>query len=89
AVFSTHDLMRIRYNAPDEVLWKASEQTMFWSKDVWIIPIHRPSPVGHWVLCVAHFSRKELLLFDSLSEMKPWRADVQVSLHTLPLVQVH
>ncbi|KAF9231589.1 hypothetical protein BU15DRAFT_90869 [Melanogaster broomeanus] len=77
AVFSTHDLTRIRYNAPDEVLWKASEQTMFWSKDVWIIPIHRPSPVGHWVLCVAHFSRKELLLFDSLSEMKPWRADVQ------------
>ncbi|KIJ59525.1 hypothetical protein HYDPIDRAFT_49728, partial [Hydnomerulius pinastri MD-312] len=79
AVFSTHNLTHICYNAPDHVLWKATAWTMFWSKNIWIIPIHRPSPVGHWVLCIANFSRKQLLLFDSLGKQKPWWADVHVS----------
>ncbi|KIK79744.1 hypothetical protein PAXRUDRAFT_36366 [Paxillus rubicundulus Ve08.2h10] len=77
AVFSMHDLTRIQYNASDEVLWKAMWWICFWKKDIWIIPIQRPSPVGHWVLCIAYLSQKELLLFDSLGEQKPWRADVQ------------
>ncbi|KAF8835149.1 hypothetical protein BDN67DRAFT_873149, partial [Paxillus ammoniavirescens] len=79
AVFSTHDLTCIQYNAPDKILWKATAWTLFWSKDLWIIPIHRPLLIGHWVVCIAYFSCKELQLFDSLGEQKPWRADVQVS----------
>ncbi|KAF8836910.1 hypothetical protein BDN67DRAFT_991962 [Paxillus ammoniavirescens] len=76
-VFSTHDLTHIHYNAPNEILWKAMTWTLFWSKDLWIIPIHRPLLVGHWVVCIVYFSCKELQLFDSLGEQKPWRADVQ------------
>jgi Ulp1 family protease len=78
AIFSTHDLPRIRYNAIDDMLWRNTSWTRYWEKDVWVLPIHRPSNVGHWVLCVIYFSRKELHLFDSLAEWKPWRHDVKV-----------
>ena len=82
AVFSMYDLLCICYNASDESLWKGTWHTTFWTKDIWIIPIHRPSPVGHWVLCVALISHHELHLFDSLAKEKPWRADVQVCILT-------
>jgi Ulp1 family protease len=45
-----------------------------------MIPIHRPSDIGHWVFCAIHLTRKELHLFDSLGERKPWKNDVKVSL---------
>ncbi|KAF8425356.1 hypothetical protein L210DRAFT_3653217 [Boletus edulis BED1] len=77
AIFSTHDLIRIRYNADDDCLWRATKHTSFWFKDIWIIPIHRADPAGHWVLCIAHLRRQELLLFDSLGERHGWRANVQ------------
>ncbi|KIM68029.1 hypothetical protein SCLCIDRAFT_20492 [Scleroderma citrinum Foug A] len=50
---------------------------MFWTKDTWILPIHRPSPVGHWVLCITHLPHRELCLFDSLAEEKGWPADIE------------
>ena len=81
AVFSTHDLPRIRYNVSDESLWRATQHTMFWTKDTWILPIHRPSPIGHWVLCIAHLPHRELRLFDSLVEEKGWPANVQVCIY--------
>ncbi|KAG2156682.1 uncharacterized protein EDB93DRAFT_1238950 [Suillus bovinus] len=77
AIFSTHDLPRIRYNASDEILWRNTAWTSFWDKDVWILPIHRPSPVGHWVLCAIYIPTKELHLFDSLAERRPWKNDVK------------
>ncbi|OAX32113.1 hypothetical protein K503DRAFT_702608, partial [Rhizopogon vinicolor AM-OR11-026] len=79
ALLSSHDLPRIRYNAPDAVLWRNVSWTSYWEKDIWILPIHRPSNIGHWVLCVVRFSSKELHLFDSLAEKKPWKHDVKVS----------
>ena len=84
AIFSTHDLLRIQHDACDDSLWRGTRHTMFWSKDTWIIPIHRSSsPVGHWVLCIAHFPHRELRLFDSLAEEKRWPADVQVRTYVL------
>ena len=77
AVFSTHHLTHIRHHSSDNVLWKSTAYTKFWTKDIWIIPIHRQI-AGHWVLCIAHLSRHELRLFDSLGEQRPWRNDVQV-----------
>ncbi|KAG1867477.1 hypothetical protein C8R48DRAFT_771969 [Suillus tomentosus] len=77
ATFSTHDLPRIRYNATDNMLWRNSSWTRYWEKDVWVLPIHRASNIGHWVLCVIYLSRKELHLFDSLAERKPWKHDVK------------
>ncbi|KAG2104041.1 uncharacterized protein F5147DRAFT_775752 [Suillus discolor] len=77
AILSTHDLPRIRYNAPDNVLWRNMSWTSYWTKEVWILPIHRPSDVGHWVLCVVHLQTKELHLFDSFAERKPWKSDTK------------
>ncbi|EGO05055.1 hypothetical protein SERLA73DRAFT_44847, partial [Serpula lacrymans var. lacrymans S7.3] len=51
----------------------------YWEKDIWIIPIHRPLLVGHWVSCIAHLSTKQLHLFDSLGDRREWKADVKVS----------
>ena len=50
AIFSTHDLPCIRYQASDEDLWHSTSQTKFWEKSVWILPIHQPLSWGHWVL---------------------------------------
>jgi hypothetical protein len=79
ALLSSHDLPRVRYNASDDILWRNASWTSYWTKDVWILPIHRPSNIGHWVLCVIRFSSKELHLFDSFADRKPWKRDVKVS----------
>ncbi|KAG6376561.1 hypothetical protein JVT61DRAFT_1537 [Boletus reticuloceps] len=76
AVFTTYDLPHARYKNDPE-LWRAMKHTQFWTKDLWILPIHRP---GHWVLCITDLSRCELRLFDSLAEESPWRKDVNVSM---------
>ncbi|KIO07166.1 hypothetical protein M404DRAFT_137877, partial [Pisolithus tinctorius Marx 270] len=53
----------------------------YWEKPIWILPIHRPSPVSHWVICIVKFTSKQILLFDSLTEQKPWKCDVKVFCH--------
>ncbi|KAG0705804.1 hypothetical protein DFH29DRAFT_774590, partial [Suillus ampliporus] len=78
AILSTHDLPRIRYNAPDDVIWRNSSWVCYWEKDIWVLPIHRQSGIGHWVLCVIRLSNKELHLFDSLGNRQPWQNDVKV-----------
>ncbi|KAH7905288.1 hypothetical protein BJ138DRAFT_1017919 [Hygrophoropsis aurantiaca] len=77
AVLSSHDLLRIHYNASDEVLWKGTYRTDYWLKDIWIIPVHRPAPVRHWVLCIVSRTTRELFLFDSFAERQQWRSDVK------------
>jgi len=79
AILSTHDLPHIRYNANDDMLWRNVAWTRFWEKPIWVLPVHRSLPVGHWVLCVIYFPSRQLLLFDSLAEQQPWRKDVKVS----------
>lgn len=39
AVFSTFDLLCVSYHDNDH-LWRVTQHTTFWIKDVWIIPIH-------------------------------------------------
>jgi Ulp1 family protease len=79
AVLSTHDLPRIQSHVSDDALWRNMSWTRYWAKDVWVLPIHRPSGVGHWVLCVVHLRSKALHLFDSFAEQQPWNNDVKVS----------
>ena len=78
AILSTHDLPRIRYHAEDNVLWRNISWTRYWEKPTWILPIHRPSPVGHWVVCIIKINSKQLLLFDSFAEKKPWKHEIKV-----------
>jgi len=40
ALFTTFDLLMIRYNAFDADMWRRVKHTKFWSKDFWIHPIH-------------------------------------------------
>lgn len=75
AILSTFDLPRIRYNALDEIIWRNASWTSYWEKNVWILPIHRPSIVGHWVICIIYFQTKEIHLFDSLAES--WECDIK------------
>ncbi|KIN93816.1 hypothetical protein M404DRAFT_35711, partial [Pisolithus tinctorius Marx 270] len=77
AIFSTHNLLHIQYHAEDNILWCNISWTRYWEKTMWILPIHRTSPIGHWVLCVIKFPSKQLLLFDSLAEQKPWKQDIK------------
>ncbi|KIK11678.1 hypothetical protein PISMIDRAFT_19325 [Pisolithus microcarpus 441] len=77
ALFSTHDLPRIRYNASDDILWWTMSWTKYWEKTTWIIPIHRPSPGSHWVMCTIDLASQRLFLFDSLAEERPWKQEIQ------------
>lgn len=79
AILSTHDLPRIRYDADDDLLWRNTSWTQFWDKPIWVLPIHRSSPVGHWVLCTIDFPSRQIFLFDSLTEQPPWHNDIKVS----------
>ncbi|KAG1745422.1 uncharacterized protein EDB91DRAFT_1049851 [Suillus paluster] len=69
----------IWYNASDDILWRNMSWTCYWAKDVWILPVHRPSNAGHWVLCIVHLESKELHLFNSFAEQQPWERDIKVS----------
>ncbi|KAG0694726.1 hypothetical protein DFH29DRAFT_985177 [Suillus ampliporus] len=80
AIFPTHNLPCIRYNASNDILWRNTLWMSYWEKDLWLIPIHRPSPVGHWVFCAVYTSTKELHLFDSFADKQPWKNDVKVSI---------
>lgn len=67
AVLSTHDLPRIRYSATDEDLWRNAHRSSYWEKAARILPTHRPSAWGHWVLSSTHFDTRRILLFGTNS----------------------
>ena len=78
ALLSTHELVRIRFDASDDILWRNIAGTLYWQKDVWVLPIHRNLPCEHWVLCVIYPREGKLYLFDSLNGEKEWEMDITV-----------
>ncbi|CAK5284324.1 unnamed protein product [Mycena citricolor] len=66
ALLSTYDLHRVRFNAPDKVIWKNLAPTEYWNKSIWIIPVHRQAQ-EHWALVIVLVHEQKLLLFDSLA----------------------
>ncbi|KAJ7839203.1 hypothetical protein B0H14DRAFT_3458801 [Mycena olivaceomarginata] len=76
ALLNTYDLHRVRFNAPDPVLWRFLSDTRYWEKPVWIIPVHRPKE-EHWVLVVAAVQENRLFFFDSLGLRSGWHQDMQ------------
>lgn len=80
AIMSTYDLPCLRQGADDEQLWLSVQETSYWERDTWIIPIHRRfGDGGHWVLCVLYSKTRKMLLFDSLASQTGWLSDVAVS----------
>jgi hypothetical protein len=77
-MFTTFDLPMVRYNTSDDDIWRRCHHAEYWSKDVWILPIHRTHPNLHWVLCCIFPHNCELLLFDSLSESSLWKREIKV-----------
>lgn len=76
ALFDTYHLPMVRYNATDENLWRRTRSMEYWSKDVWIIPIHRPSTT-HWVLCCVSLPMREIRLFDSFAQRASWKHEIK------------
>ncbi|KAF9031576.1 hypothetical protein BJ165DRAFT_1358214 [Panaeolus papilionaceus] len=64
----------------EQALWKNSKRTSYWSKEAWILPIHRPGldgNTGHWVLCVAYPRKETIYLYDSFAERRPWETEAK------------
>ncbi|KAJ7578925.1 hypothetical protein C8J56DRAFT_797027 [Mycena floridula] len=60
----------------DLLLWTLIRDSEYWSKDIWIIPIHRPSE-HHWVLAVTIRSQMKLYLYDSFAgDLASWSDDI-------------
>lgn len=78
ALFTTFDLLAIRYHASDAEIWRRFRRSEYWSHDLWILPIHRTRPSLHWVLCIISPHSRELLLFDSFSDRLPWKHEIKV-----------
>jgi hypothetical protein len=87
AILSTFDLPRARYKASDQDLWRHLKRSSYWTKDLWILPIHRPTSLGHWVLCVIALRSHEIYLFDSLVGQRAWKHDIKVCRLVYELIQ--
>jgi Ulp1 family protease len=79
-LFSTYDLLMICYNATEDEVWRRTHKMEYWSKDIWILPIHRTRPAKHWVQCTISLNTRKLLLFDSFAAVQPWKHEVTVSI---------
>lgn len=77
AIFSTHDMSRVQYKVSDPDLWRSIKSTTYWTKDIWILPIHRPHD-RHWVLAVIYLQSQEVHLFDSFVGQRQWQIDIEV-----------
>lgn len=76
ALFDTYHLPMARYKATDDNLWRRTQDTEYWTKDTWIIPIHRPLTT-HWVLCIVSLRTRELRLYDSFAQAAPWKREIK------------
>jgi Ulp1 family protease len=88
AIFSSYDLVTIqdrgsKHTQASERLWARAAPLTYWAKVVWIIPINRKDPCGHWVLAVVLHRSSRLLLFDSLNDSSSWQDEIPVSLCSL------
>lgn len=78
ALFSSF-LPTLIQNRNDEQLWNVTQKHEFWTKSVWIIPIHRAAE-KHWVLSIVSHVDKTIFLFDSLSGSRSsWSENIKVS----------
>lgn len=66
AIFSTFDIHLARYDQPLAEIWRRTQQTQYWKKPVWIIPVHR-DVLEHWVVVVVYPAARRILFYDSLA----------------------
>ncbi|KAJ2934568.1 hypothetical protein H1R20_g2518, partial [Candolleomyces eurysporus] len=77
AIFSSHDLNLARYDVNDSLFWRRMHPSRYFEKDVWILPIHRPTQ-EHWVAAVIIPYARQIFLFDSLAGERLWKRDIPI-----------
>ncbi|KAJ7917138.1 hypothetical protein B0H13DRAFT_1608630 [Mycena leptocephala] len=76
ALLSTYDLTRVHFKASDTQLWRFLGPTEYWTKPLWLIPIHRPVE-EHWVCAVVDVHRQSIYFFDSFADHSGWRPNLR------------
>ncbi|KAF7322488.1 hypothetical protein HMN09_00027200 [Mycena chlorophos] len=76
ALLSTLDLHRVQYGNSGTVLWHHWAPTTYWSRPLWIIPIHCRTQ-QHWVLAVVSVEEKLIFVYDSFAELNAWESDLE------------
>ncbi|TFK18317.1 hypothetical protein FA15DRAFT_709976 [Coprinopsis marcescibilis] len=63
----------VKFQSPDDELWRLVKHSQFWDRDVWIIPIHHVVPAKHWSLAFVHVRLRQIFIFDSLASRSSFR----------------
>ena len=79
AVFSTYTMTYIKEEADDLALWRDVRHRVYWTKAIWILPIHLQHPYLHWSLCIINTGTTTIRLFDSVADKSLWMNNVKVS----------
>ncbi|KAK1226507.1 hypothetical protein PQX77_010515 [Marasmius sp. AFHP31] len=70
AVLSTFVVPEVLKNSMrTETAWRISYRTEYWSKPIWIIPIHDEEE-HHWGLAVVRVAKEEIHIFDSFGSQE-------------------
>ncbi|TFK18458.1 hypothetical protein FA15DRAFT_567760, partial [Coprinopsis marcescibilis] len=64
-IFSSFDLPLVQFQHPKDVLWHMTQHLKFWTKPMWIIPIHCQIPDWHWTVSTVNVHRWEIIIFKS------------------------
>ncbi|KAH6890083.1 hypothetical protein BKA70DRAFT_1120762 [Coprinopsis sp. MPI-PUGE-AT-0042] len=91
-IFSTFDLLMVRNGALSDAMWRRTSPLAYWTKTIWILPIHRVHPYQHWVLAVIQLKTGRVFLFDSLAKASHWSDDIEdivAFIARLSMIAVH
>lgn len=76
-LFTSYELRRMQDGTSDEHMWRITKKKAFWTRNLWIIPIHREHQV-HWTLGVVDFNACSIEVFDSLADRIQSEEDIKV-----------
>ncbi|KAK1222995.1 hypothetical protein PQX77_014141 [Marasmius sp. AFHP31] len=81
AIFSSHVIPQLLQgsNSSADAAWRYNSGTQYWSKPLWILPIHDKAS-HHWALAVIRVEAEEIYMFDSFGQrsfLSGWLPDIQ------------
>ena len=83
ALFSTYALTNhCSPKEDDNHTWRNLKHTEYWTKTIWIIPVHCLAQ-KHWVLCVVNHVLQHIDFFDSIVQQSEWMNNIQVNITPL------
>ncbi|KAJ8076923.1 hypothetical protein AAF712_011238 [Marasmius tenuissimus] len=85
-VFSTFTIPSLMQKSSwTQAAWRVVQHTEYWSKRIWIIPIHSRT-MEHWAVAIVKADTREIILFDSFASKKflaEWLPKIQVTVSRL------